>query len=126
MPFLKKDDGWIKQMRIFIDFDNTIINDNGDVQRECVETIRSLFESGHEIYLYSCRSNPELVLDAQKYTEEMIELCEQHSIPYTGIELNKPLFDIIIDDRAFGAPLKRDKSVDWSVVKDKLLKDIHS
>lgn len=126
MPLLKTDDGWIKQMRIFIDFDRTIINDNGDVQRECIDTIQYLFDKGHEIYLYSCRSNPYVVLDAKAATDEMQDFCTQHSIPFTGVVQDKPFFDVLIDDRAFGVPLGKDKSVDWSIVKNKFVKDITS
>ena len=112
-------------MDIAIDFDNTIRpcswkeQDVGP-QPECVEVIQKLKLNGHRIYLYSCRSNPEILDNYVEATQNMIEYCKKYNIPFDGVFYNKPLFDMVIDDRNFDTQLTENMSVSWKYVKERL------
>ena len=108
-------------MRYFIDFDGTICPNNGNQpSQDCVETLRELKRRNHTIHIYSCRSNPEAVGDADASTADMKEYLDAYLIPYDEIVWGKPFFNYIIDDRCVGIPLTSDHSVDWSKIKDKI------
>ena len=105
-------------MKYFIDFDGTICpNNDGPPQKECIEVLKRLKECNHEIIIYSCRSNPECVEDANQSTQDMIAYLNAYGVPFDGIEKNKPFFNYYIDDRAVGVPLTSDFSVDWAKIK---------
>lgn len=112
-------------MDIFIDFDGTI-TEPGDFseaiqkapQAGAVEVINTLYDAGHNIIIYSCRSNPAVVgrakmnllsinpttlekqWAAQTLEEEMVGYLKAHKIKYHSIQRDKPHYQIIIDDRA--------------------------
>jgi len=112
---------------IYIDFDGTITDPDVDfataVERDpqpgCVDAINALYNAGHEITIYSCRSNPEVVGNikrkmltqhpttlekqwvARTLEEEMIAYLRVHKIPFHNVVKNKPYYQIIIDDRSF-------------------------
>ena len=50
----------------------------------------------------------------------MIEYLDKFEVPYNKVIPNKPFYDIIIDDRALGVPLKNGQ-VDWKALS-KLIK----
>jgi len=113
-------------MEIYVDFDGTITDPNlefseaiqKDPQPGCVEVLRKLYDAGHTITIYSCRSNPEVVgtvkrqllafhptalekqWASQTLEEEMVGYLKFYNIPYNNIINNKPHYHIIIDDRA--------------------------
>ena len=112
-------------MDIAIDFDGTIRpcgwkEQDVSPQPECIEVIQKLKQKGHKIFLYSCRSNPECVDKYEEATQNMIEYCEAHNIPFDGVFLNKPLFDIVIDDRNFDVVLTENRSINWKHIKERL------
>lgn len=93
-------------MIIFVDFDGTIYNSrDGDYydlfvapNQKLVDYMREMIEDEHnEVVIYSCRSNPK-VCDTES-EEFMIKYLKRYDIPYTRIERDKPLFDVLIDDR---------------------------
>lgn len=120
---------------IYIDFDGTITDPNlsfedaiqAPPQVGSVETIRKLYDAGHTISIYSCRSNVEVVGNikrkmlsvnpttleiqwvAHTLEEEMVSFLKQHKIPYHNIVRNKPHYTYIIDDRAINPKLGWDK-----------------
>lgn len=88
-------------MRIFIDFDKTITDEYGfdqEPNKEAKNAINKLFDSGHKIVIFSCRSNPYVCdpLDEKK----MINYLQKHDVKFHEIVKNKPLFDMLIDDRS--------------------------
>jgi len=105
-------------MIYFIDFDGTICPNNGDApQKACIEVLTKLRECNHRIIIYSCRSNPECVNDADASTKEMVEYLYVHNVPFDLVQWGKPFFNYYIDDRNIGVPLTKDHSVDWERIK---------
>lgn len=104
--------------RAFIDFDNTICP-LGDVGippfAGCVETIRAMANRGWKIYIWSCRASKDVVIDVPRAVQEMKEYMAEHDIPYHEIVYDKPLFDIVIDDRAINC------NNNWPEIKNKLM-----
>jgi hypothetical protein len=114
-------------MDIFIDFDGTITDPDVEfsvaIQRPpqigSIEAINALYDSGHTISIYSCRSNVNVVGNikrkllnlhstalekqwvAQTLEEEMVGYLKFYNIKYHKIIRDKPHYHIIIDDRAF-------------------------
>ena len=113
-------------MDIYIDFDGTITDPELDFseaiqkapQPGSIEAINILYDAGHTISIYSCRSNPDVVGSikrkllnvnpttlekkwiAQTLEEEMIGYLRFHKIKYHNIVKSKPHYHLIIDDRA--------------------------
>lgn len=106
---------------VFVDFDGTIykgqlsefVPDMAPPDPVAVQTLQELYNSGHKIYIYSCRSNKDIVGPYRQETlhGRMIEYLKKYDIPYTGIHYNKPHFHITIDDRAVGFP------GDWNKIR---------
>jgi hypothetical protein len=112
-------------MVFFIDFDGTICpNTGGPPHADCIDSLKKLKECNHQIFIYSCRSNPSLV---DKNSEiEMIKYLDLYEVPYDGIIPKKPLFNYIIDDRAIGVPLNPDTyDVNWTAIKENLIMGNH-
>lgn len=98
---------------IYIDFDHTIcpnMDESIPPSADCVRLIQEWYDAGHQIFIYSCRSNPRVTRMGEL---GMIEYLSRHNIAYTGIAKDKPYFNVIIDDRALGVPMNG-KNVDWS------------
>jgi trehalose-6-phosphatase len=105
-------------VRIFIDFDGTICpshRDDTPPAPEAVQLIQQLHASGdHEIVIFSCRSNLEI---CQRGTEvAMVEYLAKHGIPYHRIQAGKPLYDVLIDDRA----LNPTHEGGWAAIAERL------
>ena len=49
-------------------------------------------------------------------TRSMVDYLDKYRIPYNRVVSNKPYYDIIIDDKAIGIPLKH-FNVDWDEIK---------
>lgn len=112
---------------IFIDFDGTICpNKNSKKEypppsKNCIKTITDLFKSGHEIIIYSVRSNASETKKENGH-REMVAYLRFHKIPFTTIDCSKPHFSIVIDDKCLGIPKDSDSNVNWKKCK-KLLKN---
>jgi len=98
-------------MEIYIDFDGTIspahYPDKPTVPPfpNCVDTIKQFKQMGHTIIIYSCRANPDLFSKGKSFeaTQEMVDYLNKWSIPYDRIDSGKPLYSILICDRAISA-----------------------
>ena len=111
---------------VFIDFDGTICpNKNGDSypppSAECLRVLNALKSSGHQIVIYSVRSNRDETKRADGH-QKMIEYFMLHEIPYDAFHSSKPHFSVVIDDKGLGVPLDSYKNVDWSEVEKILQK----
>lgn len=136
-------------MDIVIDFDGTVVshefpkmgNDIGSVP-----VLRKLVAKGHNLILFTMRSNIddpqrenkyfEIIPQGGKYLDDAVKWFADHGIPLYGIQKNptqhtwtkspKAYGQVIIDDAALGCPLRIDESistrafVDW-VQLEKLL-----
>lgn len=114
-------------MIIYIDFDGTISPRRcGEALIDppfynCAEKIRDLYEQGHEIVIYSCRANIEVIEDEKKtryYIAEMQSYLERWNIPYTRIEKGKPHWHFLIDDRAVGC------EIDWNKIHGEITESL--
>lgn len=107
---------------IFIDFDGTICpnknskNEYPTPSKECVETITDLFNAGHDIIIYSVRSNW-TITKIENGHQKMIAYLRFHKIPFTTVDLHKPHFSMIIDDKCLGIPKDSNTNVDWKKAK---------
>lgn len=118
-----------KPLKIFIDFDGTICPNKFNKKdykigakvkyppptKNCVATIKRLYEEGHEIIIFSVRSNL-LVSKIKDGHDKMVAYLKKHKIPFTSIDSSKPHYSIIIDDKNVAAPLTKDLNIDWDVV----------
>ncbi len=92
-------------MIIFVDFDGTLHREHhsnfdlwSEPNEKVVNLVKEYKEQGHEIVMYSCRSNPHIC--DQKDADLMVKWLKRNDVPFDRIERDKPYFDIIIDDRA--------------------------
>jgi len=110
-------------MNIFIDFDKTICPDySGKTMpmENAIATINDLYDAGHAINIYSYRTNPDCEQVFGRTVPQEIELMTNYlnkwHIKFHGFILNKPLFDILIDDRSHNP-----QEVGWKAIAEKLL-----
>lgn len=96
---------------VCIDFDGTIypghprdaVEEMPPPDPACVQTIRELYEAGHVITIFSCRSSlsvfprPE---ERSELTGNMATYLEKHGIPFHRFFYDKPNYSVVIDDRA--------------------------
>ena len=105
-------------MSVFIDFDGTITPTHGFLdapEKEVVRVINELYDSGfHEIVIYSCRANPEVCNPSD--VEKMERYLKRHGVKYHRVQEGKPLYDYIIDDRAFNP-----SATPWEEIRDTIL-----
>lgn len=93
---------------VWWDFDGTISPDHypnkllSPPNPGLVEYIKSLYNRGINIVIYSCRANPNIVNmdNCTIATAEMIEYLTKYDIPYHTIYVGKPLYGYLVDDRA--------------------------
>ncbi|MCI0564036.1 MAG: hypothetical protein MN733_36635 [Nitrososphaera sp.] len=96
-------------MEIFVDFDGTISPCHYPDAltlppvRECVEQMLDWKRRGFTIVIWSCRANPKVVENSEESVAEMVAYLKKHGIPYDRIDTTKPLFNLLIDDRAHNA-----------------------
>jgi hypothetical protein len=105
-------------MKIYIDFDRTICpNSDDEIEPtvECKASIVAMKAAGHHICIFSVRSNPEET--SKKFGHDrMLRYLLIHDIPYDDIHVHKPIYDVLIDDRALGAPLDSRGNIDWKQI----------
>lgn len=97
-------------MKIAIDFDGTIVEDNypliGKPKMFVFETLREL-QKKHELILWTCRQG--------RYLKEAVDFCEKNNVHFYAVNKNFPEeeyeegyfmrkidADMFIDDRNFG------------------------
>ena len=108
---------------IAVDFDATITNTHfpkcGELNEGCKETIEALKAKGHQVFLWTCRSDDYFMKAVFFCKENGLELDGYNKSPQTGFKYSgKEFADIYIDDSAVGAPLKPDGTVDWIAVSN--------
>lgn len=103
--------------RIAIDFDGTCVYHRyplvGESLPRAVETLKELLAEGHQLILYTMRSDdPHSVLAGTEYEDkadfltDALNWFKDNNIPvdiHTG--WHKPTVDLFIDDLALGAPM---------------------
>jgi hypothetical protein len=91
-------------------------NYNASPCQDCVYVLNKLKKDGHEIHIFSFRTNSKEHEDWISATQSMIDYLNKFKIPYDKIVAEKPYYDIIIDDRALGIPIKNNM-VDWTSLR---------
>lgn len=89
-------------IRICVDLDGVICNEpdmeppkrykHVEIYTEAIKFIRTLFELGYEVIIYSARFEED-----RELTEKILD---NNDIPYDNLILGKPYADVYIDDRA--------------------------
>lgn len=125
-----------RKLTIAIDFDGTIVTHAfpkiGDPVPLALETIKELIALGHQIMIWTMRSDNYLV-EAYEYLEKNIPENQFRLIWFNTnptqkewSKSNKQYADLYIDDAAYGCPLRKDKEeerlfVDWRPIRRTLL-----
>lgn len=106
---------------VFVDFDETIFTGDYDSPptEDCLFVLNKLRSNGDEINIYSFRTNAKEHDEWVESTIEMIKYLDTFKVPYDHVVSNKPYYDLIIDDRAIGVPLKNN-CVDWNILRKML------
>lgn len=118
-------------MKIAIDFDGTCVFHEfpyiGDNVPGAIECLMELVSKGHQLILYTMRSDD--------FQHQAVKWFERYDIPLYGIQYDPEQFkwttsnkcnaDLVIDDRNLGIPLVYPTSgrpyVDWAQVRLMLL-----
>ena len=134
-------------MVIACDFDGTLVSNEFPLignEIGSVPVIKKLVAKGHNIILFTMRSDVEHVSsddynihsEPGNYLTDAVNWCKKNDIPLYGINTNptqntwtkspKAYAQLYIDDAALGCPLKYDESisdrpfVDWNEVESML------
>ena len=92
-------------MIIYCDIDGILITQDprnpgnyksGKPIKEAIEIINSLYDSGHTIILWTSRGSTSWI-NWRDFTEKQLEVF---GIKYHDLRLDKPYFDIFIDDKS--------------------------
>jgi hypothetical protein len=129
-------------MYIVVDFDGSVVtHDFPRMGKDIgsVPTLKKLVENGHQLILFTMRSKfldkksgdvkDTLTPAVQWFKDNDIELFGIQTNPTQGMWTQSPKAygELIIDDAAFGCPLKMDKNlsdrpfIDWVVVEKGLI-----
>lgn len=94
----------MRQLMIAVDFDGTVIDENGRSLEGATNSLRELARRGHRLYLWTCREGPGL--------DEAAAWFQQRGIPLAGVNQNAPhemrwrnrklYADVYVDDRVVG------------------------
>jgi hypothetical protein len=91
--------------RICVDYDGTIVDEVhfpeiGKLKEGVKEFLSKLIYDGYYITIYSCRNNPSIGCQEDRFNA-MVKFLKDNEVPYHDIELSpKPLAYRYIDDRA--------------------------
>ena len=135
----------IKPITINIDFDGTCVTHDFPRIGKSIgaeKVLKRLTDHGHQLILFTMRSDrkelkpvidPTIQNVTGKFLSEAVNWFKQNNIPLYGIQSNptqinwttspKSYAELMIDDSAFGCPLKHDKTiserffVDWVEVE---------
>jgi len=119
-------------MIIAVDFDGTCVtHEYPNVGKDigAIPVLRELIEQGHQIILWTMRSN-ETLFEAELWLKmQGVELFGVNINPnqHTWTESRKAYAQLYIDDAALGCPIKWDEEfskrpfVDWDAVREILI-----
>ena len=105
---------------ICIDFDGTIVEEAqypaiGQIKPGAKDVITELYNAGYEIVIYSCRNNPMISRQVERFNQ-MVDFLSREGIPFHRICLDpKPVAVFYIDDRAI-------RFSSWAKAREALLK----
>ena len=104
-------------MKYMIDIDGTICNNtNGDYQSavpflDRIAHFNKLFDEGHEIHYWTARGGNSGV----DWTITTRQQFANWQVKHTSLSMNKPSYDIWIDDKAFNVENYFDETFsDWT------------
>lgn len=104
-------------MKYMIDIDGTICNNtNGDYQSavpflDRIAHFNKLFDEGHEIHYWTARG----VNSGIDWTITTRQQFANWQVKYTSLSMNKPSYDIWIDDKAINVESYFDETFsDWT------------
>jgi hypothetical protein len=108
-------------LKIFVDIDETICTGGDPLdystsvpKREIIERINSLYNLGHIIIYWTARGGT-TGIDWRKVTEEQLN---SWGAKYHSLRLDKPVFDLFIDDKVVTSDEKLLGKLD-SIIKSK-------
>lgn len=111
---------------IAIDFDGTCVThrypDIGD-DIGALRVLAQLQERGHQLILFTVRSGKQLEEAKAWFADRGIALSSVNRSIRVFSDSPKPYFDLLIDDRSLGIPLRHDLGepcVDWTEVEKQL------
>jgi hypothetical protein len=114
-----------EEMKIAVDFDGTCVKNNWPDSCKledigAIPVLKMIANKGHEIILFTCRKNEKL--------EVAIKWFNDNEIPFTLPDWKeKPYYDLLIDDHAFGAPLNHvhngEPFINWDGVRSIFIRE---
>lgn len=130
---------------IALDVDGTLFNHDAfpHIGKDigAIPVLQELSKKGHKFILHTCRGTDTKILNSKKVVvgdsvSIVVDWLKKNDIEIIGIgksptqwewtNSTKPYADFYIDDRAIGAPLKKDNSVsaypfiDWDKVRENM------
>ena len=91
-----------RELVYYVDVDNTIAFTNGNDYKnsrpnlEAIAKLNALYDNGHTIKIWTARGNTS-GMDWRDLTEKQLK---EWGVKYNELIMNKPSYDILIDDRA--------------------------
>ncbi|MGQ0613910.1 MAG: hypothetical protein ACT4PV_09260 [Planctomycetaceae bacterium] len=95
-------------MKIYVEFDNSFCPDppaekpSTPPDPAACDLVRRWTRAGHQVVFYSVRANA-CAADgwrARHSARELAEYLARHQIPYHGLHLAKPEYDLLVDGKA--------------------------
>lgn len=92
-------------MIIYVDIDNTITITNGMDYKNAIprpdkiKIINDLYKKGHRIIYWTARGSGSGI----DYTELTMKQLKKWRCKYDGLKFNKPVWDVLIDDKSLNS-----------------------
>lgn len=93
-------------MIFYVDIDNTICTNTEDgnykkaiPNKKMIKLINELYDKGHDIHYYSSRG----VVTGINHMQLTMKQFKKWGVLYESINLTKPYYDFIIDDKAINS-----------------------
>lgn len=69
---------------------------------DCIKVLTEFKNRGYEIWIFSCRSNPDILgyKESKRAEQEMSDYLVKHNIPHDSFFSEKPDYSLLIDDKA--------------------------
>lgn len=108
---------------VFVDFDSTITTGEGEPwwvdsldeepDEEMIEIVNDLYKQGHTIIIYTARR--------EEVREETEYFLNKWGVMYHAIEMEKPGYSLLIDDKAISD--KKAKSLGAHTIREEIIYD---